>query len=295
MQNFIPRHQGAHTAKMKTLRWDKMDTKTIEETTNFLKAREIHCVAACSKFLSHNSGRDHVWSLREGGTISALLLHSGRTLFPVLDRSAHRSASYFMTRFLRKVPIHAVQGRREDADLLDYALTGLGYECGDLIDYDQMTLDEEPDSAALNAGPAGLILRQPGIADMDSLYPLQAAYEVEEVLPKGRLFNPAACWRSLERIITGEYVLTAELDGRVIGKINTNALSFSRYQIGGVFVHPAYRGRGIAVSMGAAFARLLIAHGWGLSLFVKKRNSAARAVYRRIGFSVTGDYRISYY
>jgi ribosomal protein S18 acetylase RimI-like enzyme len=295
MQNFISQYHGAYMTKMRNLRWDKMNTQTLEETTDFLKARESHCVAACSKFLSRNGGKDHVWSLREGGTISALLLHSGRTLFPVFDRSARRSASYSMTRFLRKIPIHAVQGRLEDTELLDHTLTSLGYECADWIDYDQMTLDGEPDPAALKAGPPGLVLRRPGISDMDALYSLQAAYEVEEVLPKGRVFNPAACRRSLERIIAGEYVLTAELDGRVIGKINTNALSFSRYQIGGVYVHPAYRGRGIAVSMGAAFARLLIAHGWGLSLFVKKRNSAARAVYRRIGFTVTGNYRISYY
>jgi ribosomal protein S18 acetylase RimI-like enzyme len=273
-----------------------MDPQTTGETEAFLKAREIHCVTACAKFLKRSGSRDHVWALREeDGTLSALVLYSGRTLFPVFDRPTHIPVPYFMSRLWRKVPVHAIQGCGNDAHMLEYALTGMGYSCLDRIEYDQMTLDGEPRAEALKAGPAGLVLRKPGASDLDALYQLQAAYEKEEVLPRGAAFNPAACRRSVERIIADEYVLAAELEGRLVGKINTNALSFSRYQIGGVYVHPNYRRRGIAVSMGAAFARALTAEGWGLSLFVKKRNPAARAVYGRIGFAVTGDYRISYY
>ncbi|MDR3193469.1 MAG: GNAT family N-acetyltransferase, partial [Treponema sp.] len=67
------------------------------------------------------------------------------------------------------------------------------------------------------------------------------------------------------------------------------------YQIGGVYVHPAYRGRGIARRLCAELARELLAEGKGLSLFVKKQNPAARSVYRDIGFKTQADYRISYY
>jgi len=47
--------------------------------------------------------------------------------------------------------------------------------------------------------------------------------------------------------------------------------------------------------MTAKFAEGLLAQGKGLSLFVKKRNLAACKVYLNIGFSVTADYRITYY
>ncbi|MDR2363394.1 MAG: GNAT family N-acetyltransferase [Spirochaetaceae bacterium] len=282
--------------KRENLRWEKMNPQNAGETADFLKKREIHCVTACAKFLRWNGIRDQVWSLREeGGNIAALLFHSGRTLFPIFDYPSYIPVSYIMNRFLRKVPIRAVQGCREAADMMEYTIIGLGYHCADRIDYDLMSLDGEPNGEALKSGPAGLALRKPDASDWDALYRLQAAYEQEEVLPRGTAFNPASCRRSLEHIITGEHILAAELDGRIVGKINTNALSFSRYQIGGVYVHPDYRGRGIAVSMGAAFARHLTGKGWRLSLFVKKRNSAAQAVYRRIGFTVTGNYRISYY
>jgi ribosomal protein S18 acetylase RimI-like enzyme len=296
MLEFIPRYQDGYMTKRKNLHWEKMNPQNAGETADFLKNREIHCVTACAKFLRWNGIRDHGWFLREaGGNIAALLLHSGRTLFPIFDYPSHIPVSYFMNRYLRKAPIRVIQGSRETADMLEYTIIGLGYHCADRIDYDLMSLDGEPNGEALTVGPAGLVLRKPEASDWDALYLLQAAYEQEEVLPRGTAFNPASCGRSLKHIITGEHILAAELDGRIVGKINTNALSFSRYQIGGVYVHPDYRGRGIAVSMGAAFARYLTGKGWRLSLFVKKRNSAAQAVYRRIGFTVTGNYRISYY
>jgi ribosomal protein S18 acetylase RimI-like enzyme len=283
--------------KRKNRRWEKLNPlSSEEETADFLKAREIRCVTACAKFLSRNSARDHIWSLREErGRISALLFQSGRTLFPIFDSPSRIPVPYFMSRFLRKAPIRTIQGLRKDTDMLEHAITGLGYHGVDRIDYDLMSLDGEPNNEALTAGPAGLVLRIPNGSDWDALYLLQAAYEQEEVLPRGAAFNPASCGRLLEHIITGEHILAAELDGRIVGKINTNARSFSRYQIGGVYVHPEYRGRGIAVSMGAVFARFLIGQGRRLSLFVKKRNTAARAVYHRIGFTTAGDYRISYY
>jgi predicted GNAT family acetyltransferase len=81
----------------------------------------------------------------------------------------------------------------------------------------------------------------------------------------------------------------------VVGKINTNAASFSRTQIGGVYVLPEYRGQGIAQRLTAVFAEDLIGRTGGITLFVKKKNPAAQAVYRRAGFTAVADYRISYY
>jgi predicted GNAT family acetyltransferase len=62
-----------------------------------------------------------------------------------------------------------------------------------------------------------------------------------------------------------------------------------------VYVHPDYRGIGIAGRMTSEFTESLAAQGRGISLFVKKSNTAARRVYQRIGFEIQGDYRIDYY
>jgi ribosomal protein S18 acetylase RimI-like enzyme len=280
--------------------WQKQRKDEGPEIEAFLKAREPRYVSACARYLQRQTAKrpahEHLWTLRnDEGTLSALLIHSRRSLLPVFNGKAIVPLPRFLNRFLGKMPIHAVQGLRQEVELLTNAMDALGYTAAEDIDYDLMSLDREPDRRALNAGPGELILRKPDSMDIGNLYPLQAAYEQEEVLPRDVPFNSVSCRLTLEHIVGQERILAAELDGLIVGKINTNAASFTRSQIGGIYVHPAYRGRGIAAAMIAAFARDLIHDGRGVTLFVKKRNIAAHAVYRRVGFETTGDYRISYY
>jgi predicted GNAT family acetyltransferase len=173
-------------------------------------------------------------------------------------------------------------------------MEGQGYYSTERIDYALMNLDAPPRHESLKAGPADLVLRSPQPGDDNYLFELQSLYEREEVLPKNAVFNPGACRLNLEHILTSEQILVAELDKQVVGKINTSAESFTRRQIGGVYVRPDCRGRGIAEKMTACFANRLIGAGKGITLFVKKHNIAALKVYRRIGFTVLDDYQISY-
>jgi ribosomal protein S18 acetylase RimI-like enzyme len=261
----------------------------------FLRDREPRCVSACARFLQREAG-DDLWTLpgENRGTISALLLNSRGGLFPVFD-GQEVPVPHFINRFLGRISIYAIQGSLGDTEILGTILTGLGYQKSDQYDYDLMNLDREPPPESLCAGPPDLILHRPTVMDMAELFPIQAAYEQEEVLPRDAEFNAAACRLNLEHILDREQMLIARLNGRIVGKINTNAQSFSRVQIGGVYVHPDYRGLGIATRMTAAFAGELRAQGRGPSLFVKKRNAAARRTYQETGFVVVGDYRICYY
>jgi ribosomal protein S18 acetylase RimI-like enzyme len=279
-----------------TIRWRKTGKREAAKTEAFLRREEAFCVGACSKFLHKDSTHDKLWTLRDSrGGVSALLMRCNRTLFPVFGGERDIPPPPFGRFFSGRVPVHAIHGLRQDAELLEAALLPLGYQAKEWRDYDLLALDGAPNTETFMAGPPGLILRKPVYADVDGLFPLQAAYEQEEVLPQGAVFYPAACRLSLERMLDREQILAAELEGRLVGKINTNALSFSRYQIGGVYVLPGYRGRGIALRMIAAFSGALLRQGKGLSLFVKKQNSAAQAVYRRAGFKRQADYRICYF
>jgi predicted GNAT family acetyltransferase len=273
-----------------------MKKREAGEPELFLRRREPWCVGACGRFLARNSGKDQVWTLRdEGGRLSALLLYSRRTLLPVFNGRSDIPLSRFIRRRFRTASIHAVRGLREETLVLEETLADLGFATVDTIDYDLMALDSPPPEENFRAGPPGLVLRRPGLRDVDGLFELQADYEKEEIIPKGSVFNPAACRLNLQRILEEEQILAAELDGRLVGKINISARSFTRCLIGGVYVHPGYRGRGIARRMTAEFIRDFIAQGWGITLFVKKKNHAARSVYRRAGFHPFADYRISYY
>jgi predicted GNAT family acetyltransferase len=127
------------------------------------------------------------------------------------------------------------------------------------------------------------------------VFQLQAAYETEEVLPDGAKLNAPGCRLSAEHIIRRDHSLVAVLDKKIVGKINVSAASCNYRQIGGVYVLPEYRGRGIARILGASFSRSVISEGKKIVLFVKKNNAAAQKVYSSLGFTAIADYRISYY
>jgi ribosomal protein S18 acetylase RimI-like enzyme len=277
-------------------RWRKIPKSEQHSAELYLRAREKFCVSASARFLQMGKCHGHVWHLDgPGDEISALLLHSRNSLFPVFDENPYVPGPRFLNRFLGKVPIHSLLGLREDAELLENLMEEQGYFAAERIDYELMSLDNSPRPEAFRAGPAGLVLRPPLRTDAEALFALQSAYEQEEVIPANACFNPVVCRLNLEHILSSEHILVAELNDQVVGKINTSAESFTRYQIGGVYVRPDCRRLGIAAKMTAVFVQDLLTLGRGITLFVKKRNPAALRTYHKTGFAVLADYRICYY
>jgi ribosomal protein S18 acetylase RimI-like enzyme len=276
--------------------WSKMKSRDTTGIELLLRGREKDCVGACGRFIDRNSLKSKVWTLRgKEGELSALILHSKSSLMPVLCGKKEIPCPLFLRGLLRGIKLHSVQGLREEVIVLEKELEQLGGKTGDIFDYDLMCIDKPPNLKGYSIGPANLILRAPQLADLDAVAALQAAYEQEEVLPKSSVFNPMSSRVNTANIITKSHILAAELGGRLVGKININAVSFTRYQVGGVYVHPGFRGLGIASRMAAEFIGSLILQGRGVTLFVRKTNLAARRLYAGLGFSVRGDYRISYY
>ncbi|MDR2746028.1 MAG: GNAT family N-acetyltransferase [Treponema sp.] len=277
--------------------WKRLGQRSFYQAEDLLRRREPYCVSACARFLDMARFSDCLWGFRDGkGSINALLLYSKQTLLPVFPVSeAGVRPSRPMLRFLTKGQFHAIQGLRRDILTMEEIMTGLGRKSVEPIDYDLMALEWGPIPETLRAGPPGLIIRTPESRELENVLPLQAAYEKEEVLPQGSSFSMAVCRMNLEHIFKGQQILVAELGGRIVAKANTSAFSFTRAQIGGVFVLPDHRGRGIARRLCAELAGLLKKSGWSIGLFVKKRNCGAQKAYRSIGFKPIADYRISYY
>jgi RimJ/RimL family protein N-acetyltransferase len=283
--------------------WKKPGLFSSGETEAFLRRRERYSVGACYRYLALRN-ESLYWHAENG-----FLIHVRRTLFPVFD-FAEDACRLPLPRRLEKIfareGLHAAQGLVRDMELLGPALSLCGVIPSETIDYDLMELDypreltdsgRNPFAVMSPVPPANrdIILRVPGPEDADALFPLQAGYDQEEVLPRAVVFNPAVCRKNLEAIISTGLVLAAEYRGRLVGKINLNAESYTRSQIGGVYVDPACRGRGIGSALIAGFIRLFASRGKGFTLFVKKQNAAARRVYDRLGFTKLGDYRIEYF
>jgi ribosomal protein S18 acetylase RimI-like enzyme len=270
-----------------------MKKSQIVGAEELLQVNERWCMNACGRFLK---GGSPVWVLDgKRGVPSALVIHSRQTLLPVLcDQETVPLPRFIRSIFGGRAPLHSLQGRKNDVLVMEKALEEMGLYAAEKKDYDIMCIDHPP-LPCHSAAPMNLVIRKPVPEDMNALAALHAAYEQEEVLPAASEFRPAASRLNIERIFAEEQMLVAALDGCLVGKINTNAVAFTRCQIGGVYVHPGYRGMGIAGRMTTEFVESLAAQGRGVSLFVKKTNIAARKVYLRIGFEIQGDYRIDYY
>jgi len=281
---------------MSELFWRKMKTGEIDAVKSLFRANENECAGACGRFLTRDASKDPVWLLRgKNGELLSIIVNSKSTLMPVLCGKKEIPALSFLDGFLRRKKIHSTQGLLEDVLVMQDALQKTGREIIDLYDYDLMSLDKKPNPKGFSLGPSNLVLRVPKMTDLEAMTALQAAYEKEEVLPKGSVSNVAVSRMNAANLIRGEQVLAAQLNGRLIGKINVSAVSFTRYQVGGVFVHPDFRAQGIARRMATEFIAKLIGEGRGVTLFVKKNNTAAQRLYDGMGFTIRGDYRITYY
>jgi uncharacterized protein len=273
--------------------WRKMKRGDFRRAEKLLKDNENDYVNACAKFIAREENT-LIWALCGKEDIQALLINSKNNILPVLC-GVKKLELNLIKGFLPSKKIHSAQGLKNEVIVLEDELSKNGWKAKEIIDYELMSLDAPPLKGKNLSGVSNLVLRAPVMTDIDAMAPLQAGYEKEEVLPKGSTFSPAASRQNLSGIIAGGRVLAAEIDGRLIGKINVSGVSFTRYQVGGVYVRPDFRGRGIGRLMAYEFISSLISEGMGVTLFVRKTNTSARRLYSGLGFTVINDYRISYY
>ena len=96
--------------------------------------------------------------------------------------------------------------------------------------------------------------------------------------------------RSIELIGAGRILISRDLDnGKIIFKSDIGAIGAGAYQIHGVWVDPAQRGKGL----GSAGVATLVEYGNRFapiaSLYVNDFNHAARASYHKVGFEKVAE------
>jgi uncharacterized protein len=143
--------------------------------------------------------------------------------------------------------------------------------------------------AAVTAEPR---VRPVRLAELETLLPAAVAMFTEEVGVSPLRVDGGAGYRArvAELVRAGQSLAWIE-NGQVLFKAEIGAVSRAVCQVQGVWVAPAYRGRGIGTAGTAAvveYARTAIAPV--VSLYVNDFNTAARAAYRRVGFRDVGLY-----
>jgi GNAT superfamily N-acetyltransferase len=227
---------------------------------------------------------------------AAVLFTSGGTAFPVLSDTADDARVLEGLRRSRAVRACKPSACLGAADHVAALVSAMRWKTALDIPYDAMCLARTASSEGQAHGNTpGVVYRRARAGDLDALYPLAAEYERTEVLTHLHVFDPVACRASQARSIGKLTVYLAEAGGRFVARAQTNALGFSTEQVGGVFVDPAYRGRGIGRGIMAALVDDIFSRVKSVSLFVKKGNTAARSLYLSMGFEISRDYRVSYF
>lgn len=128
------------------------------------------------------------------------------------------------------------------------------------------------------------------------LMPLQKEYEMEEVLLNPDYFDQMESIRWLKAILTREICFYSMTGLKYTSKANTNARGFCHFQIGGVFTHRDFRGRGIGKNtVHALCSHIFSHHDMHVSLFVKQDNASAIKAYTDLGFRNMNRMRTIYY
>ena len=150
---------------------------------------------------------------------------------------------------------------------------------------------EAPTGASqLSGEPAGYA-RLATSADLGELLPAAAAMFTEEVG-----FDPVARYGDgyaarLRTLIAGQRsAIVTDVNGRVIFKADAGIVNLDAAQVQGVWLHPDYRGYGLAKPFFAAAAQVLQHRYPHLSLYVNDYNARALTMYRGTGWEQIGQF-----
>ena len=150
---------------------------------------------------------------------------------------------------------------------------------------------ESPAGAVQFSGEAAGYARLATSADLGELLPAAAAMFTEEVG-----FDPIARYGDgyaarLRTLIAGQRsAIVTDVNGRVIFKADAGIVNLDTAQMQGVWLHPDYRGYGLAKPFFAAAAQVLQRRYPHLSLYVNDYNARALAMYRGTGWEQIGQF-----
>lgn len=95
----------------------------------------------------------------------------------------------------------------------------------------------------------------------------------------------------LRTLIAGQRsAIVTDVNGRVIFKADAGIVNLDAAQVQGVWLHPDYRGYGLAKPFFAAAAQVLQRRYPHLSLYVNDYNARALAMYRGTGWEQIGQF-----
>lgn len=215
------------------------------------------------------------------------LLHVGTTCVPVATDAEARVA--FVERLGRHRPFVSIVGPADEALGL---FEGLGARWG--VTYRAARLVRRCQPVMVARAPAPITpdprLQAMSMRWFDSYFEAAVAMYTEELGESPLGTNPHGYRAYVARLVETGRAFGVVQDGRVVFKADVGAVAGGVAQVQGVWVHPDFRGRGLAAPAMAGLTNLLLARGLVPSLYVNDFNTPALATYHRCGYEQVGTF-----
>ena len=280
----------------------------LKQVVNFLKENEQTCITLMSRFVK-NGKIDLLPKYIKGFSfyfdkklVGVMAISTGGVILHhfsegVLNHSEEKAElEGLIYPILRGYSVYSIVGDMLGSDFLKNIIQE--EKCPKIkIPYTLMEFDYTKANSQIQDNLQDFTIKLCSTKDVETLYPLQAAYELVEVLPPGEVFNPDNCRLNLRHNLGIQYILGAccKENGQFVAKAGTNAIGLNWVQLGGVFTKEEFRGKGLATLLVEKISFEMKEQKKKVALFVKDSNEFARRAYEKAGFSPISKFCIYYY
>jgi hypothetical protein len=279
------------------MKWEVCPNESVGDILTFLLPREYSCVFLTERLrLSAGSDPRKFGQLYAGmheGSVSAVFYISpSGLLLPSFDSPGDTGGDMERVRKQLGIPpsrVHTCIGLKQDVIRMEKMFSRYYAH----VDYFLMV--QEPYRKRSFFSDSELRICRAAPADASRLFRLHEGYEKEEVLLNPQNFSKRQSYGTLQKNLENQLIYFGTIGKVPVTKAGTNALGYNWWQLGGIYTLPEYRGMGFARQVVGRIIVEAEENSKGISLFVKKENRPAISLYRRLGFTITGEYRITYF
>jgi len=272
------------------MKWIK---DTGKKAMPFLMKKEWAHVNLNEKVLHHQKhtrlswNRDNIWILTDQRSVAGVFwFRPGGYLLPTFDESIKECPPLPV----RTDNIRGIMATEKNLNVIKKQLP----EPDRPQKFKIMIHDGSPNSVQKKI-TAGIYMELADSTHWKELYPMELAYQKEEVYGSNRNMDDHVIALGLRRTLRIRDVFIIKRNGVVIGKANTNSSGRIWDQIGGVYIMPEYRNQGYATLLMRHINTCMNRKNRKLSLFVKTANISAVNLYKSCGFTDKGSFHLGYY
>lgn len=274
--------------------WHPAKEKDREELMAFTRKRESWACSFSDKTFGQKTwpGKHTPYIYRDGRIIAAVLFSKTGTILPVLTEEQE----------LNRQILSELRDLRSEYDYRSYACIGQDAHVKEFINIfalqSLIALEYFTMSFYGNLEHApylpGYRIERAGMKDLDDLLPIACLYEQEEVVTELHRFDPRHCRQGQLYSLKNQHVYLIRHGEKIIARAQTNAIGIGMEQVGGVYVLSEYRGQGLGKAIMTSLIVDINSRGKNACLFVKKKNLIAKNLYKKLGFSIEGNFRVAY-